>query len=389
MSWDTFAGIVFWVSVAALIYTYAGYPALILVSGKLNRKRKKSSQTELPWRLPSVSVVIVVYNEGKRIRERIQNLIDSDYPLELLEIVTVSDGSTDNTADEVKAISYPRLKFIEQGQRLGKASGINIGVKNASGEIVVFTDARQRFDKESIRYLVNHFREPEIGAVSGSLEIDPASTAVGKGVDIYWRIEKLIRENEALIDSCIGCTGAIYAIRRELFEPLPPDTILDDVVCPMKIVVKGYRVVFDPQARAFDPQPLEPAKEKTRKQRTLAGNFQMLFRYPEWLAPWRNRVWWQLISHKYLRLSGPYLMIMIFVSNLFLLSQPFYQLTFWGQVLLYLLAMIGFLVRDSRHKLFSVPAGFVFLNYQALRAFFYYLKNKNSGAWSTVMERTD
>ena len=199
-----------------------------------------------------------------------------------------------------------------------------------------------------------------------------------------WKIEKLLRHSESLIDSCIGCTGAVYAIRKKLFEPLPQDTILDDVVCPMKIALKGYQVIYDNSAIAFDPKPLEPESEKIRKQRTLAGNFQMLFRYPEWCLPFKNRLFWQLISHKYSRLAGPLLMAGIFISNISLISHPFYKLTFIGQIIFYLLAILGIIFKNARLKILSVPAGFLFLNLQVISGFIYYIKNRNPQTWKTT-----
>lgn len=375
--------IIFWIVLILIIYVFLGYPFLATLVAKLFPKKRKYM---LSPTFPRVSVVLVVYNEERRILDKIENLLSSNYPAELLELVIVDDGSADATSEAIRGLNHPQVKLIQVQERSGKATGINIGVANASGDIIVFCDARQKFEPDTIPKLVSHFNDPEVGAVSGSLEIDPASTSVGSGVDIYWKIEKKLRFAEAVIDSCIGCTGAVYAIRKELFEPLPPDTILDDVVIPMKIAVKGGRVLFEPSAVAYDPQPLEPEKEKIRKERTLAGNFQMLFRYPEWLFPWKNRLFFQLISHKYLRLAGPLLMTSMFISNLFLIHKKFYMFIMIFQVLFYYLAFLGFIFKESRIKLFSIPAGFVFLNWQVVAGFIYYLRNRNRRVWTTVNE---
>lgn len=373
--------IIFWGCAILLFYTFVGYPLLMMI---LSRLIKKPRLTADNFQLPSVSAVIVAYNEAGRIKQRIENLLSSDYPKELLEVVVVSDGSTDDTGKAVASLKNPRVKFIELKQRCGKPNGINTAIQHCNGEIIVFGDARQKFTSDTIRKLVSHFADEKVGAVSGTLEIDPSSTAVGEGVDLYWKIEKSLRYNESLIDSCIGCTGAVYAIRKELFEPLPPDTILDDVVCPMQIALKGFRVIYDNSALAYDPQPLEPEKEKIRKQRTLAGNFQMLFRYPGWLIPFKNRLFFQLVSHKYLRLIGLLLMLAIFISNIALLSYPFYKITFIGQIAFYTLAIPGLIFKNVRLKFFSIPAGFVFLNFQVLSGLIYYLRNRNPQTWKTT-----
>jgi len=334
--------------------------------------------------LPRVSIVLVVYNEAAKIKQRIENLLSSDYPSQLLEIVVVSDGSNDETETIVSTFNHQQIKLVKQDKRSGKPAGINAAIEHCNGEIVVFCDARQQFKPDTVCRLVSHFSDDKIGAVSGALEVNKSSSSVGSGVDLYWKIEKTLRHSESLIDSCIGCTGAVYAIRKKLFEPLPQDTILDDVVCPMKIALKGYRVIYDNSAIAFDPQPLEPESEKVRKQRTLAGNFQMLFRYPDWCLPFKNRLFWQLISHKYLRLAGPLLMAGIFISNILLLSHPFYKLTFIGQIIFYFLAILGIIFKRARLKILSVPAGFLFLNFQVISGFIYYIKNRNPQTWKTT-----
>jgi len=247
----------------------------------------------------------------------------------------------------------------------------------------VFADARQDFAQDTISRLVSNFSDPQVGAVSGSLSIDPSKSSIGEGVDAYWKLEKQLRADESRLDSCVGCTGAVYAIRRELFEPIPGDTLLDDVVIPMRISLKKHRVIFDASAIAYDPQTLEPESEKIRKKRTLAGNFQMLFRYPGWLLPWRNRLWWQLISHKYLRIVSPAFLVLVLASNALLVSSPFYLLVLVLQGLFYLLAFVGMALPSLENRLFSFPAGFLFLNIMAVRGLAYYLRPQGGQGWES------
>ena len=366
----------FWLSAIALAYTFAGYGALIAL---LARGRGVKSAPPAPP--PDVCAVLVAHNEETRIAARLENLLASDYPPEKLRILLVSDGSTDATLARAAALDPSRVTVLAQPVRAGKAAGLNTALAQATGDLIVFTDARQRFAPDAIARLAAHFADPRIAAVSGALEIDPARSAAGTGVDFYWRYEKSLRAAESRFDSCIGCTGAIYAIRRALFTPLPPDTVLDDVLIPMRLAVAGHRVIHDPAARAFDPQPLEPAAETLRKRRTLAGNFQMLFRHPAWLLPWRNRLWWQLLSHKYLRLCAPVFLIVLLAASAALAAHPLYRTALALQLAFYLAATFGLIFPSLRGKFFALPAGFVFLNATVLRAFVHYLTTADPHRW--------
>ena len=352
--------LLFWFRLAALGYTFLGYPMLIGLLAKVAGRPPAKSPPAQP---PLVSVVLVAFNEEDRILPRVANLLAASYPADRLEVLVVTDGSTDTTVAKLRAFAEPRVRVLAREQRSGKSACLNAAIPQAHGEIVVLCDARQRFAPHTISELVANFSDPALGAVSGSLEIDPAATGVGGGVDLYWKLEKFIRASEGRFSSTIGATGAVYAIRRELFQLIPEDTLLDDVVIPMQIAVNhGKRVSFDPTAPAYDPQTTDPVKEKRRKLRTLAGNFQMLAQHPGWLLPWRTGLWWQLLSHKYSRIVAPVFMVTMFASNAALTGQPFYRLVFTAHLAFYALAVLGLALPALRWKPFSVPAGFVFLN---------------------------
>jgi len=369
----------FWVSLAGVAYTFLGYTILIQVLAKcFPRPTVKDGLTELP----SVSVVLVAFNEQKRIRARLENLLAADYPKEKLEIVVVTDGSTDETPAIVREIAGQNVRLLAQSDRRGKAACLNVGVPAATGNIVVLCDARQRFDAATIPNLVANFADDRVGAVSGELFIESSSSSVGGGVDIYWKLEKIVRESEARLSSVIGATGAVYAIRRELFQPLPVDTILDDVLIPMRIATAGHRVGFDPSAPAYDPQTTDPVKEKRRKRRTLAGNFQLMFRYPGWMMPWQTGLWWQLLSHKYSRVCAAWLLPTMFVSNAMLISKPLYEWLFYAHCGFYLLAALGSLFKGIKTKLLSIPSGFVFLNLMSVLGLWDYIRGTyRQGRW--------
>jgi len=371
--------IAFWLSGALLFFTFVGYGLLMKALARRCQRPLSSPDANAP--LPAVCVILSVHNVESGIVARLENLLSADYPAEKLRVLIVSDGSTDSTIARIHALGSQRIEVIALPTRAGKSNALNAAFERCTSEIAVLTDARQRFAPEAISRLVRHFSDPAIGAVSGALEILPAATTTGTGVDAYWRYEKSLRAAESRFDSCIGCTGAIYAVRRALFTPIPADTLLDDVVIPMQIAATGARVIHDPKALAFDPQPLEPAAERRRKQRTLAGGFQMLFRHPAWLLPWGHRLWWQLIAHKYLRLLAPLFLTTALISNLALTTHPFYAASLSVQGLIYLCAALGSLPEARRTRLLALPAAFVFLNLQTLRGLLYYLSGAGRTGW--------
>ena len=365
--------LVFWLSAATVFYVYAGYPALLYVWTR--GRRRHGGARPAAADLPGLSIVIAAHNEAPRLAARIDNLLAQDYPADRRQIVVVSDGSTDSTLDvlarydgSVDAVAVPAG---------GKALALNAGVARARFDIVVFADARQAFAPDALRELVAPFSDPRIGAVTGELLLDAESaggpnlaerrtverrgtvqqpaverrsddrrrtvrSTIADGVGLYWRYEKQIRRSESAIDSTLGATGAIYAMRRALFQPLPPDTILDDVLTPMRVVLAGYRVVFNDRARAFDRAAADADAEARRKVRTLAGNYQILALEPRLLLPWRNRVWLQYASHKIGRLIVPWALLAIFVASLALAAHHLFYLGVLGaQVLFYLLAGCG------------------------------------------------
>jgi cellulose synthase/poly-beta-1,6-N-acetylglucosamine synthase-like glycosyltransferase len=303
---------VFWVSLLAVGYTYLGYPLLLWAWSKAGSRRVLKSPSGR-----RVSVVIAVYNEERHIAGRLDNCLSLDYPADQLDVIVVSDGSTDRTCEIAGRFSRERVTLIALPERVGKAVAINRGLAVAQGEIIVFADARQRFAPSAVSELVANFADPTVGAVSGELVLESDPDRPGAdGIGLYWRVEKWIRRTEGAIDSVIGATGAIYAVRRELFEPLPDGTILDDLLIPMRIAMKGRRVVFENRALAFDRVTQDYRVEFRRKVRTLAGNYQAISLCPDLMKPWRNRLFLQFVSHKACRLAAPFGLVALLASNL-------------------------------------------------------------------------
>jgi len=369
----------FWISVLLIGYAYVGYPLLILAWAALRPRRPAAGGD-----LPSVSVVIVAHDEGARIAARIENLLASRYPMDRVEIVVGSDGSTDDTAARARAFTADGVRVVEFQQRRGKAAALDDLLPLCRGEIVVLADARQRFEATALEALVRPFGDPAVGAVGGALILTdpPAATTVGRGMGLYWRCETAIRASESRVDSTIGASGAIYAIRRALFEPIPVDTILADVLIPMRIARRGYRVVFESGARACDRPAEIPGQEFVRKVRTIAGNFQLFAREPWLLDPRRNRLWLQTVSHKGLRLLGPVLLATILGSSLRLADRPLYAGALLAQGAFYAAALGGALAGAGRRgRLLAAPYTVCLLNWATAVAFLRALTGRQRVTW--------
>ena len=368
-----------WISVALILYSQIGY-TLLMRAWAARRPR----DVEGDPRLPRVSVLVVAHNEAARIEARIENLLALDYPKDRLEIVVGSDGSTDDTAGRAAAYSRAGVRVIAFHDRRGKTSVLDDLVPRCRGEIVVLADARQRFERGAVRALARRFADPRVGAAGGELILldDGPDSGAGRGLGLYWRFEKSIRLSESRVDSTVGATGAIYALRRELFDPIPPDTLLDDVVIPMRIVRLGYRVVFEPRARAHDRTPGAAREEFVRKVRTIAGNFQMFARERWMLDPLRNRLWLQTVSHKGLRLLGPLLLGTAFVANLCLVGRPFYDATLLLQGAFYASALWGVVEPTARGRaVVAVPYTICLLTWATTVAFVQVLTGRQRVTW--------
>jgi cellulose synthase/poly-beta-1,6-N-acetylglucosamine synthase-like glycosyltransferase len=334
----------FWLSVGVVAYVYAGYPLMLRAWAALASRPVRKCASPGDRRYPSVSVVIAARNEAARLPRRLRNLLEQNYPGPL-EIIVASDGSTDHP--EIAVAPYRSVRLIEL-PAAGKAVALNQGVAAARGEIVVFADARQQFSPDAIRALVENFDDPEVGCVTGELRLDceierdGSEPGIGEGVGLYWRYEKWLRRVESEIWSTLGATGAIYALRRSLWQPLPAGTLLDDVLAPMRVVLAGRRTVFEPRARAFDRAAPTASVEQRRKVRTLAGNYQILGLEPRLLLPFRNPVWLQYASHKIARLLVPWALLGVLLTSAALsFSGWIYLVALILQLGFYALAAIG------------------------------------------------
>jgi len=339
----------FWVSFIFIVYVYIGYPLLLWMLRRVFRRPVQRQRCE-----PTVSVIIAAHDERDKIETKILNLLELDYPRHKLQVVIALDAPTDGTEDVVWKYAGKVVDVVYYFPHRGKAQALNAAVQAAENDILVFCDARQRLERSAIRELVASFADPTVGAVSGELVlVDEQGHEASDGVGLYWRYEKLLRSMESDVHSILGATGALYALRRELFQTVPPDTILDDVAIPIRAVLEGQRVVFEPRALAYDRVSPSPESEYSRKVRTLMGNFQLLALMPDLLRPSKNPVFWQFISHKVGRLLVPYFLAVLFIANVFLTDEIPYLVFFALQTAFYALAWMGALLSG---RLASAPA---------------------------------
>jgi len=361
MSW------LFWGSTLLIAYTYVGYAGWLWLRARFR-----------PWPVlraarqePYVSIVMVVRDEELCLEGKLRNLRELDYPEDRFQIVVVSDGSKDRS-DAVlhEHADDARVQVLLNQLSRGKACGLNDAISHAAGDVVVFTDARQRIEPAALRLLMENFADPDVGCVSGALMLgDPESGEATKGMGLYWRIEKKIRELESESGSVVGATGALYAVRRELLAAVPEGTILDDVYIPMQVVRQGKRVIFDPRARAWDSPDLGTDREFSRKVRTLSGNYQLVQLAP-WLLSGQNPVRFEFVSHKLLRLAAPFALAAVLLASI-VLSGPVYRGALVLQAVFYGLSLLAGLRlgRGPLARLSDVALTFVVLNSAAAVAF--------------------
>jgi biofilm PGA synthesis N-glycosyltransferase PgaC len=366
---------VFWSAFALVAYTYAGYLCWLWLRARLFPWPVRHSPQE-----PQVSVVMVVRNEEQVLQRKLQNILTLDYPEGLCQVVVVSDGSTDGTERILSShAADPRVHVIMNQLPRGKASGLNDAIAMASGEIIVFTDARQQIEPGAIRLLAENFTDPEVGCVSGALMLgDPGAGETGKGMGLYWGIEKKIRELESAAGSVVGATGAIYSVRREFLSSVPEGTILDDVYIPMQVARQGKRIVFEDRARAWDTPDLGKGREFARKVRTLSGNYQLLQLAP-WLLTGENPVRFEFVSHKLLRLVVPFALLILLITCVFL-PGPFFKSVLALQLAFYALGLLA-LLKLSRGPLASMADAaltFVMLNGAAAMAFVNFMTGRKA-----------
>jgi cellulose synthase/poly-beta-1,6-N-acetylglucosamine synthase-like glycosyltransferase len=364
-----------------MVYIYFGYPTTAYLLSQLYNKKVNATPFE-----PTVTVLISAYNEERHIQATIENKIALNYPKDKLEIIVISDGSEDNTDEIVKAFADKRIKLIRQEPRRGKTSALNLAVKQASGDILVFSDANSLYDPDSLRYLMENFSDPSVGYVTGKMVyVNPDGTTVGNGCSAYMQYENLLRSYEARIGSVVGVDGGIDAVRKDLYCEMRPDQ-LPDFVLPLMVVDQGYRVVFEPRALLKEDTLKNPEDENRMRVRVSLRALWALFDMRRLLNPMRYGIFsFQLLSHKVLRYLGITFLVALYISNYLILRKSWlYKAFFILQNIFIILATIAHYLerRGKSSGILYIPYYFYLVNISAGRALLRFLRGEKQVIWT-------
>jgi len=382
--------ILFWFFFFIIFYAYLGYGILLFVLIRLKRMiRKKAKPVDCEPYEPEVTLFVAAYNEKDFLDKKIENSRSLDYPPEKVHQIWVTDGSNDGTPDLLR--NYPGIEVYHKPERAGKIAAMNRGMEFVKTPIVIFSDGNTMLGKESIRRIVNLFGDPKVGCVSGEKRVAiTGSTAATEG--IYWKYESTLKRWDAELNTVVGAAGELFALRTELHQPVEPDTLLDDFIISLRVAEQGFKIQYDPEAFALENPSANVREELKRKIRISAGGIQSIIRLKELLNPFRyGLLSFQYISHRVLRWTmAPLGLLVILVCNFFLaMNDGFFNFSaiypwlFWGQILIYVAALTGWLLesRNIKIKLLYIPFYFFIMNLAVYLGFFRYVKRQQSVNW--------
>jgi len=370
---------IFWISGLTVVYTFAGYGALITLLARFIHRPVQRQPLTL-----SITLIIPAYNEEVIIAEKLDNCLALDYPCDRIEIMVVADGSNDGTCEIVSRYASRGVKLLYQPERRGKIAAMNRAAPFASGEVLVFSDANAMLEPQAIRMLVADLADPKVACVGGEKRIRRAASVQARGEGAYWRYEAYLKRLDSKINTAIGAIGELFAIRRELYQPLDDDLLIEDFVLTMKLVAKGWRVVYEPGAITWEEASPSLEGEWRRRVRIAAGGFQAIGRLEEMLNPLRGLAAIQYLSHKVLRWLAPFFMIAAFAANFGLLSLPFYRWTMMAQAMFYALALLGYGLQRAGVRWWPAQVSFYFCfaNAASLVGFVRYVRKTQPVTWA-------
>ncbi len=377
--------VLFWTCISVLGYVYVGYPVLVYLMSLLFPKSIERAEIE-----PNVTVLITAFNEEDSIREKLENTLKIDYPADKLEILVASDGSTDRT-DSIAAEFAPRgVRLFRQEGRVGKTTTQNNAVEQASGEIVLFSDATTMYRDDVFRQLLPAFADSSVGCVAGRLVyVDEGGTTVGRGAKSYWGYETFIKIAESRACSLIGASGCLYAVRRSAYEPMYAEACSDFLICT-SLFRKGLRSVFAPDAVCFERTNHRAADELRMRVRVISQTFTDLWRNRDMLNPLKGGFFAiELISHKVLRYAVPLVLLVFFIASMgFAGLSAFYAAALVFQVMFYSMAFIGWLLERSGKRLYllAMPLYFVLANLASVMAFYKFLRGETFARWEPIRQ---
>jgi cellulose synthase/poly-beta-1,6-N-acetylglucosamine synthase-like glycosyltransferase len=376
------AMIVFWACAGILFYVYFGYPLLLALIASFVRRKKAE-----PGYAPMLSILIAAYNEEAGIARKLEQTLALDYPADKMEILVLSDGSTDRTDEIVKSYPDPRVRLLRMEPRRGKTHAQNRGVREARGEVLIFSDATTVYHPMALRYLAANYADPRAGAASGRYQyFDPrGNSPTGLGTVAFWNYENFIKMMQSRIRTISGCCGCIYSVRKSAYTELPAD-VISDLVQPLWVLQKGFRVVFEDRALAYEETTQTASEEFSMRVRVITRGICGLLSVPGILKPWKfGWVSFQLFSHKVLRWLVPFFLVLLFASSFALAREPWYGYALALQGLFYIWALFSLAVPvHKRWKILGIPLYFCLLNAAALCSVVEVLRGKKYVVWETV-----
>src|SRR5215813_6039602 len=379
------AKIIFCASALALFYVYVGYPALLFLIAPFRKRRRPE-----PGYVPSISVLIAACNEESNIGQKLEQTLALDYPADKMEVLVISDGSQDRTDEIVAGFSDPRVRLLRIPDRRGKTHAQNQGVKLATGDILVFSDATTVYHQQALKYLAANYQDANVGAVSGRYQyFDPnQDSPTGLGTIAFWNYENNIKARQSRISTLTGCCGCIYSVRKSVYTELAPD-VISDLVQPLQVIQQGYKVIFEDRALAYEQTTESTSEEFAMRVRVITRGMRGLLSVPGLLNPWKHPwIGFQLLSHKVLRWTVPIFLLLLLAANVVLLNQPFFRTAFILQLSFYALAMLQAVVPlHRRWKLLGIPLYFCTLNAAALLGVIELLRGRKHVVWQPVRNK--
>lgn len=388
---QSYIRIIFWIALFLLFYSYVGYGLVLYIFVGIKKwiQSNKARKAFLLKPLPEVTLIVPAYNEGACIAQKLHNSLQLNYPARKLQLMFVTEGSTDGTTEFLN--EYSQIQVIGGTVRKGKIEAINQAMKLINTPVVVFTDANTMLNRDAILTLVQHYNDPKVGAVSGEKRIATtlSAEAAGAGEGIYWKYESMLKTLDAELNTIVGAAGELFSIRTELYEPVEKDTLLDDFIISMRIAEKGYKVVYEPEAYSIETPSFSIGEEMKRKVRICTGGFQSIVRLKHLMNPFKyGLLSFQYLSHRVFRWTvAPLCIPIVFFTNL-LLAQTgkMFEALFILQCLFYLLALLGYVLEKNqlRMKALFVPFYFSFMNYTVFLGFINYISGTHTGIWEKV-----
>ncbi|MGC2238015.1 MAG: glycosyltransferase family 2 protein [Pyrinomonadaceae bacterium] len=382
----TITQVIFWISVAALIYVYVGYPLLVYLVSLIRPLEVKKSGVA-----PTVTILITAYNEENAIRAKLENTLQIDYDREKPEILVASDGSTDKTDEIVREFAARGVKLFRQEGRMGKTFTQNKAVEQAKGEIILFSDATTAYEKDVLKVMLPNFADESVGCVAGKLiYVDESKSGVGKGAQSYWNYETFIKQSESRACSLIGASGCLYAVKKSAYQPMYAEACSDFLICTI-VYKQGLRSIYEPEAVCMEETNRQANKEMQMRVRVISQTFTDLWRNREMLNPLRSGFYAvELISHKVLRYAVPLFLIVLLISSVIpAFYSGFFQIVAAVQIFFYVLAFIAWIFEKSGKSpgILAIPLYFVLTNLASLIGFYKFLSGERYARWEPIREK--